>query len=327
MSKFSSTARSRLGDRHYHHAGRRLVDPALPVEQSRRSPAAVSISALSGASAKIVEDSVTQVIEQKMTGLDHLRYMASSSDSTGNVNITLTFEPEADPDIAQVQVQNKLQLATPLLPQDVQQRGLTVTKSTNDFLMVIGFVSKDGSMSQDDIADYLAANLQETLSRVTGVGDVQLFGLPKAMRIWLDPDKQSRQMTVTDVLSAIETEIVRFRPANSAALHRCRASSSRRHPRPTRMQTAEEFDNILRASIRTARRCACATSRASRSVRNATSSSSATTARPPPGSASSWRPAPMRWRPLMPSRRRLPNSPPSSPRGWNSPIPTIRPPT
>jgi len=221
----------------------------LPVEQYPQiAPPAVSISAsYPGASAKIVEDSVTQVIEQKMTGLDHLRYMASSSDSTGNVAITLTFEPEADPDIAQVQVQNKLQLATPLLPQEVQQRGLTVTKSTFDFLMVVGFESKDGSMSQDDIADYLAANLQETLSRVAGVGDVMLFGLPKAMRIWLDPDKlNSRRMTVTDVLAAIRAENVQvsageFGGAPAVPGQQINATIVAQ----ARMQTAEEFADIL----------------------------------------------------------------------------------
>ncbi len=221
----------------------------LPVEQYPQiAPPAVSISAsYPGASAKVVEDSVTQVIEQKMTGIDYMRYMASNSDSTGNVSITLTFEPGTDPDIAQVQVQNKLQLATPLLPQEVQDRGLTVTKSTNDFLMVIGFISRDGSMSQDDIADYLAANLQETLSRVTGVGDVMLFGLPKAMRIWLDPDKlNSRQMTVTDVLSAIRAENVQvsagqFGGAPAVAGQQLNATIVAQ----TRMQTAEEFANIL----------------------------------------------------------------------------------
>jgi multidrug efflux pump len=221
----------------------------LPVEQYPQiAPPAVSISAsYPGASAKVVEDSVTQVIEQKMTGIDHLRYMASTSDSTGNVSITLTFEPEADPDIAQVQVQNKLQLATPLLPQEVQERGLTVTKSTMDFLMVAGFSSSDGGMSQDDIADYIATNLQETMSRVTGVGDVQLFGMPKAMRIWLDPDKlNSRQMTATDVLSAIQAENVQvsagsFGGAPAVPGQQLNATIVAQ----TRMQTAEEFAGIL----------------------------------------------------------------------------------
>ena len=221
----------------------------LPVEQYPQiAPPAVSISAsYPGASAKVVEDSVTQVIEQKMTGIDHLRYMASTSDSTGNVSITLTFEPEADPDIAQVQVQNKLQLATPLLPQEVQDRGLTVTKSTMDFLMVAGFASRDGSMSQDDIADYIATNLQETMSRVAGVGDVQLFGTPKAMRIWLDPDKlNGRQMTATDVLSAIQAENVQvsagsFGGAPAVPGQQLNATIVAQ----TRMQTAEEFAGIL----------------------------------------------------------------------------------
>ncbi len=161
----------------------------LPVEQYPKiAPPTVSITAsYPGASAKTLEDTVTQVIEQKMTGLDHFRYMSSTSDSSGNVSITLTFEPSANPDIAQVQVQNKLQLATPLLPQEVQQRGLQVSKASNDFLMVVGFVSSDGRYTQGDIADYVTSNLQDSLSRVEGVGDVTVFGPQHAMRVWLDP--------------------------------------------------------------------------------------------------------------------------------------------
>ena len=181
----------------------------LPVEQYPRiAPPAVSINAVyPGASAKTLEDAVTQVIEQKMTGIDNLRYMSSTSDSSGQATITLTFEPEADPDIAQVQVQNKLQLALPLLPQEVQQQGLTVTKATNDFLMVVGFVSPDGRLSQGTIADYVASNVQNPRSRVPGGGDVNTFGPQHAMRVWLDPNKlYSHQLTTVDIVEAIRTE-------------------------------------------------------------------------------------------------------------------------
>ena len=181
----------------------------LPVEQYPKiAPPTVSITATyPGASAKTLEDTVTQVIEQKMTGLDHFRYMSSNSDSSGNVTITLTFEPEANPDIAQVQVQNKLQLATPLLPQEVQQRGIQVSKAGNDFLLVVGFVSSDGRLSQGDIADYVTSNLQDTLSRVEGVGDITVFGPQHAMRIWLDPDALNNfALTTTDVSNAIKTQ-------------------------------------------------------------------------------------------------------------------------
>jgi multidrug efflux pump len=181
----------------------------LPVEQYPKiAPPTVSITAsYPGASAKTLEDTVTQVIEQKMTGLDHFRYMSSNSDSSGNVTITLTFEPEANPDIAQVQVQNKLQLATPLLPQEVQQRGIQVSKAGNDFLLVVGFVSSDGRLSQGDIADYVTSNLQDTLSRVEGVGDITVFGPQHAMRIWLDPDALNNfALTTTDLSNAIKTQ-------------------------------------------------------------------------------------------------------------------------
>ena len=160
-----------------------------------------------GASAKTVEDSVTQVIEQKMKGLDGLEYINSSSDGSGAATVTLTFKGGTDIDIAQVQVQNKLQTAVALLPQEVQQQGLSVVKSTRNFLMVVGLYANDGKASNSDLADYMAANLQDPISRVDGVGDVQLFGAQYAMRIWLDPDKlASRSLTPADVIAAIRAQ-------------------------------------------------------------------------------------------------------------------------
>ena len=181
----------------------------LPIAQYPTiAPPAVEISATyPGADASTLQDSVTQVIEQNMNGIDNLMYMSSTSDSSGSVTITLTFEAGTNPDIAQVQVQNKLQLAMPLLPQEVQQQGVSVQKSSSSFLMVAGFISEDGSMTQQDIADYVAANIKDPLSRTSGVGDVQLFGAQYAMRIWLDPNKLTNyQLTSVDVVSAITVQ-------------------------------------------------------------------------------------------------------------------------
>ncbi|AVQ03613.1 hydrophobe/amphiphile efflux-1 family RND transporter [Caulobacter segnis] len=168
----------------------------------------VAISAnYPGASAKTVEDSVTQVIEQKMKGLDGLDYMSSTSDSSGSATVTLTFKAGTDIDIAQVQVQNKLQTATALLPQEVQQQGLTVAKSARNFMMVVGLYSEDPKTTGTDLADYLASNIQDPLSRVDGVGDIQLFGAQYAMRIWLDPQKlASFSLTPADVSTAIKAQ-------------------------------------------------------------------------------------------------------------------------
>ena len=181
----------------------------LPVTQYPSiAPPTIAINATyPGASAKTVEDSVTQIIEQKMTGLDGLLYMSSSSDSYGRATITLTFDAGIDPDIAQVQTQNKLQLALPLLPLAVQQQGVQVAKSARNFLMVLGFVSPDGTLSRDDLADFLTATVQDPLSRVTGVGEVQVFGAQYAMRVWLDPAKlNSYRLTPGDVQAAIRAQ-------------------------------------------------------------------------------------------------------------------------
>ena len=181
----------------------------LPIAQYPTiAPPSVTISAsYPGASAETVENTVTQVIEQKMKGIDNLRYMSATSSSNGQMSIELTFEPGTDPDIAQVQVQNKLALATPLLPTQVQQQGVEVSKSSGSFLMVVGLVSDDGRLTQTDLADYLAANLQDPISRLSGVGDINIFGAEYAMRVWLDPNKlNSYQLTSEDVVSAIEAQ-------------------------------------------------------------------------------------------------------------------------
>ncbi|GAB7193749.1 efflux RND transporter permease subunit [Dickeya oryzae] len=181
----------------------------LPIAQYPTiAPPAVQITATyPGADAKTLQDTVTQVIEQNMNGIDKLLYMSSNSDSSGTVQITLTFDADADPDIAQVQVQNKLQLATPLLPQEVQQQGVSVQKSSSSFLMVLGFVSDDNSVTQQDIADFVGSSIKDPISRVRGVGDTQLFGAQYAMRIWLDPDKLNNyQLTTSDVVTAIQVQ-------------------------------------------------------------------------------------------------------------------------
>jgi len=221
----------------------------LPIAQYPAiAPPSISISgSYPGASAKTVEDAVTQVIEQKMKGIDGLRYMSSSSDSSGGISITLTFKSGTNPDIAQVQVQNKLQLATPLLPTAVTQQGLVVNKATKNFLLVIGFVSEDGSMNQADIGDYVTASVLDPISRVEGVGDVTNFGSQYAMRIWLDPAKlQSYQLTPADVTTAItaqntEVSAGELGGAPAVAGQQLNATVSAQ----SRLQTAEQFGAIL----------------------------------------------------------------------------------
>ncbi|MDV2483143.1 efflux RND transporter permease subunit [Acinetobacter towneri] len=172
------------------------------------APPTVTIAATyPGASAETVENTVTQIIEQQMNGLDGLRYISSNSAGNGSASITLNFEQGIDPDIAQVQVQNKLQSATALLPDDVQRQGVKVTKSGASFLQVLAFYSPDESLSADDIEDYVNSNISEPLSRVAGVGEVEVFGGSYAMRIWMDPAKMaSLQVTPSDIAQAIRTQ-------------------------------------------------------------------------------------------------------------------------
>ncbi|MEA9763222.1 efflux RND transporter permease subunit [Xanthomonas campestris] len=221
----------------------------LPIAQYPSiAPPAVAITAnYPGASAQTLEDTVTQVIEQKMKGLDNLSYMASTSESSGAVTITLTFENGTDPDTAQVQVQNKLSLATALLPQEVQQQGVTVTKSATNFLNVLAFTSEDGSMSDSDLSDYVAANVQETISRVQGVGDTTLFGSQYSMRIWLDPDKLNNfNLTPVDVRAAIQAQNAQVSAGQLGALPAvANQQLNATITAQTRLKTAEEFENIL----------------------------------------------------------------------------------
>ncbi len=179
----------------------------LPISQYPNiAPPSITVSArYPGASAQTVENTVTQIIEEKMTGLDNLLYFSSQSDSAGNASVVLTFKPGTDPDIAWSKVQNKLDGAKPLLPQVVQQMGITVSKSTRNILMIVGLYSEDGSMNKDDLSDYINTNIQSILSRVNGVGEASSFGGQYAMRIWLDPAKLvSYGLTPADVRNAVQ---------------------------------------------------------------------------------------------------------------------------
>ncbi len=221
----------------------------LPINQYPSiAPPAVGISVrYPGASAQTVQDTVVQVIEQQLNGIDGLRYISSSSNSDGSMEITATFNQGINPDIAQVQVQNKLQLATPLLPQEVQQQGIRVTKAVRNFLLVIGLVSEDGSMDRNDLADYIVSNIQDPLSRTRGVGDFQVFGAQYAMRIWLDPSKLTNYaLTPVDVKSAIQAQNVQV---SSGQLGGLPASPGQQLTATiigkTRLQTPEQFREIL----------------------------------------------------------------------------------
>ncbi|CNJ25427.1 multidrug efflux RND transporter permease AcrD [Yersinia aldovae] len=186
-----------------------LAISTLPIEQyPNLAPPNVRISAsYPGASAKTLENTVTQVIEQSMTGLDSLLYMSSQSSNSGSASITLTFQAGTDPNEAMQQVQNQLQSAIKKLPQDVQQQGVSVSKSGDNTLMMVAFVSTDGSMDKQDIADYVASNLQDPLSRIEGVGSIDAFGSQYAMRIWLDPNKLNNyQLTTQDIVTAIQSQ-------------------------------------------------------------------------------------------------------------------------
>jgi len=221
----------------------------LPINQypSIAAPAvAISVN-YPGASAQTVQDTVVQVIEQQLNGLDGLRYISSQSYSDGNMTITVTFDQGTNPDIAQVQVQNKLQLATPMLPQEVQQQGIRVTKSATSFLMVLGLVSTDGRLNRGDLADYIVSNMQDAISRTRGVGDFQVFGTQYAMRIWLDPAKLNNyQLTPVDVRAAITAQNVQISSGQLGGLPAIPGQQlTATIIGKTRLKTPEAFRQIL----------------------------------------------------------------------------------
>ncbi|MET0986121.1 MAG: efflux RND transporter permease subunit, partial [Steroidobacteraceae bacterium] len=212
------------------------------------APPIVTINAIyPGASAAVVADSVTQIIEQNMKGLDGLLFMTSSSDATGRGDVTLTFSPEVNADIAQVQVQNKLQLAMPFLPQIVQQQGVSVAKASSNFLMGVGIYAQDSSISTDEIEDYLTTNVVDVIARIPGVGAAQTFGAKYAMRIWLDPDKlDTYKITPTEVVSALRAQnqqvaVGQLGGAPSIQGQQINATINARG----RLQTPEQFRQIV----------------------------------------------------------------------------------
>ncbi|WP_250480304.1 efflux RND transporter permease subunit [Caballeronia sp. GAOx1] len=221
----------------------------LPVAQYPTiAPPAIQISAnYPGASAQTVENTVTQVIEQQMSGLDHLLYLSSTSDDSGTATVTLTFAAGTNADIAQVQVQNKLQLATPNLPAVVQQLGISVTKSSSSFLLVLAFVSEDGSMSREDLANYVASHVQDPISRLNGVGTVTLFGSQYAMRIWLDPNKLTKfSLTPVDVQNALTSQNVQVAGGQLGGVPAVPGQSMQATiTEATLLRTPEQFGNVL----------------------------------------------------------------------------------
>ncbi len=221
----------------------------LPVKQypDIAPPTVVINATYTGASAKAVEESVTQIIEQKMTGIDGLLYMSSTSNAYGQASVTLTFDADVNPDIAQVQTQNKLQLALPLLPLAVQQQGVQVVKSARNFLMIVGFVSSNDRFGNADLADYLVANVQDPLTRVTGVGEVQVFGSQYAMRIWLDPDKLNKyRLTPADVRAALLAQNTQVSAGQLGGMPNVPGQGfTASITAQSRLQTVEEFEAIL----------------------------------------------------------------------------------
>ncbi|MGF6114138.1 efflux RND transporter permease subunit EmhB [Pseudomonas frederiksbergensis] len=221
----------------------------LPINQYPSiAPPAIAIQVTyPGASAQTVQDTVVQVIEQQLNGIDNLRYVSSESNSDGSMTITATFEQGTNSDTAQVQVQNKLNLATPLLPQEVQQQGIRVTKAVKNFLLVIGVVSQDGSMSKDDLSNYIVSNMQDPISRTAGVGDFQVFGAQYAMRIWIDPAKLNNyNLTPADVSAAISAQNVQISSGQLGGLPALPGQQlNATIIGKTRLQTAEQFKAIL----------------------------------------------------------------------------------
>ncbi|HLZ74821.1 efflux RND transporter permease subunit [Phenylobacterium sp.] len=200
-----------------------------------------------GASAEVLENSVTQIVEQQLTGIDGLIYFQSTSDSSGNVNITVTFVKGTNPDIAQVQVQNKVQAAIPRLPQEVQQQGLIVTKSNPDFLLITSIFDTTDRQSSADVSDYVVSNLQEPVGRIAGVGDIRVFGAQYAMRIWLDPYKLAGvKLMPSDVISALQAQNTQVAagqigslPSNAGQMLNATVTAH------SRLNTVDQFNKII----------------------------------------------------------------------------------
>ena len=225
-----------------------LAARTLPIAQfPALAPPQISVSAVyPGADATTLDKTTTQIIEQQLQGIDHLRYFSSQSSSSGTVAVTLTFEQGTDPDTAQVQVNNKVQAALPLLPQEVQRQGVRVEKSSANFALVPGLYSADGSHNQDDLSDMMVSKIQEPISRINGVGGLQMFGSQYAMRIWVDPMKlNSYQLTMADVTSAVQAQNAQVSAGQIGNLpapktQQLNATVSVQ----SRLQTPEEFGQI-----------------------------------------------------------------------------------
>jgi multidrug efflux pump len=222
---------------------------ALPVAQYPDvAPTQINVRATyPGASAATLETSVTQVIEQSLTGLDGLLYFSSSSSSRGQVSISAVFDKSVAPDIAQVQVQNKVQSAVARLPTQVQQQGVTVTKGSPDFLMIVGVYDSTDKKTNVDVSDWLATNIQDDLSRIPGVGDVNVFGSQYAMRIWLDPNRlQSYQLMPSDVITAIQNQNVEVAAGEVGGMPQPQGQMlDATVTAQSRLQTPEQFRNII----------------------------------------------------------------------------------
>ncbi len=221
----------------------------LPVEQYPDfAPPQINITAnYTGASAQTVEDSVTQVIEQQIKGIDHLLYFSSSSSSAGQARITVTFDQQADPDIAQVQVQNSVNQAINRLPQEVQQQGVTVAKSQGDSLMVVALYDTTGKMQRVDVSDFLSSSVQDPMSRIPGVGEIDVFGAPYAMRIWMDPHQlRAYSLMPSDVRSAIEAQNTQVTAGELGGLPATDDQSlNATVTSQSRLQTPEQFRAII----------------------------------------------------------------------------------
>src|SRR5215217_3023930 len=222
---------------------------SLPVAQYPDvAPTQINVRATyPGASAETLENSVTQVLERQLTGIDGLLYFQSSSTSRGQVSISATFEKGVDPDIAQVQVQNKVQQAISRLPQQVQQQGVTVTKGSPDLLLIVGIYDETDKSTNYDVSDWLTTNMQDELSRIPGVGDVNVFGSSYAMRIWLDPHKMaSFQLMPSDVVTALQNQNTEIAAGEIGGMPQPQGQMiNATVTAQSRLQTPEQFRNII----------------------------------------------------------------------------------